>query len=391
MRRLLTPSQGLLGIAIALALQNSAMNLVTVFVPLLLLQNGAGFAEVCLFYIFYNSVGLLLDWPVARWVRSRGARPALIAGFMFSGLHLVLLRVFTLTHAPTAILGAALALAGANTCVWTAQHLHLARALDLNRRGKDLVLMDTMVRVTNLLAPAAGALMAVLGGDGLLLGAAAALTLLAVVPVWRLDRAQLAHTPESGPQAPERPDAVPLRDMAASAGFAVHNSINVTAWPLYLAVVYQGFAEVGGLSSAAAVVSFLVVMLAGGRLDRGRSSRVLLEGTLLCGAFHAARVFADGPVAIAGVTAGSRAAASYQRIAWGGIYYGHAQRLGFRYVVRLELSDDAGGLLVWLVLLAGWLASGSQHIALVLVFLLGALGALCVLAITKDPAGSRRK
>jgi hypothetical protein len=383
LRERVVPRKELIGIASAVAIQSGAMNMVAVFVPLLLLKRGAGFSEVCLFFIAYTAVKFALDMPVAKWIIRSGARPVLMTGFVLSGLHMVLLHLFVINGSTWASYGSALALAGGNTCVWTSQHLHVSRVLDLARKGKDLALMDAMMRVANLLAPAVGGLLAVFGGDGLLLGVATGLTVLSVAPAWSVDK-QVLNTPGGGAPRALAPAHVPWRDLGANLAFNAHNAVNLSLWPLYLAVAFRGFGEVGAITTFAGLVSFVVVMFAGGRTDKGGGRRVLAEGSVLCMLFHLARPLVGDPLTTTLVTAGSRTAASYQRIAWTGIYYTHAQRSGTGYVVRMEMGGDVGGLLIWLMLLAAWALSGREDLALSVTFLFAAIGALCVLVVRKE-------
>ncbi|MFG2472596.1 MFS transporter [Streptomyces canus] len=373
---------GLLGVFVALAVQNGATNLISVFVPLLLMKNGAGFRGVCLFYVVYSLVKLAADYPCARLVVRAGARNSLLAGFVLSSLYVLLLNDRVAGASQWLSYLAAGLLACSNALVWTAQHMHISQALNLRRRGTDIVRMDFLARAGNLLAPVLGSAVVWLAGESTLLVTAAALCALSIVPMWSADRDRPPATAADIPRV--RLSSAPPGDLAANMAFVAHSTVNLTVWPLYLAVVLGGFTEIGVLTTGAGLVSFLVVLVAGRRTDGGRSRRVLWEGSVLSSALHLLRPLATGPVSTALVTACSRTAGSYQRIAWTGIYYGHAQHKGKEYVSALELSGDVGGVLTWLTVLAVWAASASARSALSAVFILGALSAVGVMLVRRE-------
>ncbi len=373
-------SAPLRGLAMALVLRNLALGLVNVFLPLLLLERGAQLWHICLFYIGYALCKLLINYPSIVLVERRHPGFGLGVALLASAVYLMLLEAYVSGAGDWLIVLAPAALAWMNAFLWNSQHIHISRALDVARRGRDMALLNTFTHLALLAAPLIGGILIALVGQQALLYAAIGIIVVAAFPARSARHLPRFPVPSLGDRRP-----APTRDLLANLSFNAHNMVHFLVWPVYLAVVIGEFATIGILTAAAEAVGLMLLMVAGKRGDRGATRRVLVEGTAATTVLHIARLAAvTTPAAIVLIGGAAAAAIGYQQIPWVSTYYAHARRRGAGYVLWMEMAGDIGYVLAWSALLVIALVSATPQAFFAMAFLLAAFFTLGCLLLGKE-------
>jgi MFS family permease len=365
-------------LTIAFGLRAFATSLVNVFLPLLMLQRGASLRQICLFYIAYSAVKLVIEYPsfisIERHSMAFGVSATLVATVGY----LLLLSAYIEGAGRWAILLAPAAQAVMNAYLWNTQHIYLSRTISAPRLARDMARLSVITQMATLTGPPVGGALAELAGQRVLVLTAILVSLVAVLPAWSIHSLPQAHTIERLRLRP-----ILFRDLLANLAFNAQSNFNFFLWPLYLAIVIGQFAGIGIVTAAIDVISLALMLVAGRRSDKGSTHRVLVEGALGSMAGYAMRIFATTTWGIALIGGVSNTAMLYQNVPWTSTYYEHARRLGSRYILWMEFAGDLGYLLVWIVLAAATYTASSSHTFFTEAFLFAAVCCLGCLLINR--------
>lgn len=383
MKRLI--HKDLVSVTQSMLLANAGRTLIEIFVPLLLMRNGFELWHVCLFYVGYAFAKLLVNYPSILLINARGAGVGLTFSYASLGAYLLVLTLYVSDIAAWLIYTAPVFLALTNAFLWNSNHLFISRAMDARRKSRDLAMMDSLRRVTDIATPMIGGFIAAWAGQGWLTVVAMFVVLLAIIPVRHIDKLAGGH------QRVEKVEYnlrhAPRRDLIANFAFNVHVMIGNMLWPIYLAVMLPKFESIGTITTIAAIVTFVFLFSAGKRGDQGKNHRVLLEATALSSAGHLLRFFATTPFSITAITAFYRTALSYQVIPWTSLYYAHTRKRGINYIMSMEIVGDISYVIVWSLLgIVAYATQGMQFFNLA--FIGAALIAWLCLLMTKEKTAS---
>jgi hypothetical protein len=331
----------------ASVLNTIGLSLVAVFLPLLLLNTGLQLHEVALFYVLYAAYKLIINYPATLFINSMGASAGLALGFFSSFLFLVLLTVFLQTQSTLVLYLAPLMMALQNSLLWNSGHLHVSRAMDEARKSQDLATLANLQRAAAVISPLLGGFIAMSLGDYFLTAFASIFTIAAACWSLRIDNS--SHTKEE--EFKYTINSAPARDLAANVGFNISAAVGVLVWPIYLAVFIPNFQTIGVITTVAAAFGVIVLQIIGRRGDKGKSYRVLIEGTAGSSTMHFARILAtSNPITITVITALYDLALDYQTNPWTSHYYSHARRRGINYIMSMEIIGDLSYVLLWSIL-----------------------------------------
>lgn len=370
------PGIHLRNLTITFGFRAFAISIVNVFLPLLMLQRGAGIRQICLFYIAYSVVKLVIEYPTFMSIERRSLVFGVSVTLAATALYLILLFAYIDGAHGWAIALAPAALALVNSYLWNTEHIYLSRAISAPRLARDMARLNVVIRLAMLIGPPVGGAIAAFAGQRILLLAAISISLLAAVPAWRIGSLPRAHVIEK-----LRWHRSLTRDLLANFAFNAHNTFNFYLWPLYLATVIGRFGGIGIVSAVIDVVSLMLILVAGRRSDKGATHRVLFEGIVATMIGYSLRIFATTPLSIALIGGFANAAILYQMVPWTTTYYGHARRLGARYILWMEFAGDLGWLMVWtLLLLFTYVTSSSRtfFIGAVVLAVAGCAGSLLI-------------
>jgi MFS family permease len=323
--------------------------LVIVFIPLLLISRGLKLWQVCAFYVCYAFAKLLVNYPSTLLINKYGARLGLIVGLIATTVFMMLLTWYVANAMIWLLLAMAIAMALQNSFTWNAEHLHISRVMDVARKSRDLAAIESMLRVAGIATPVIGGFIVAFFGQVWLTAIASFLVALAIIPIWHLDKLGGGHVRITDLRYNLR--QAPVRDMIANFGYNAHTLVGIMVWPIYLAVFIPNFRDIGIITSIAALIAVIVLLIAGKRGDNGKSYRVLVEGTAASSGVHIARILASSnPIVITIISALYDVALTYQANPWTSLYYAHSRKGSINYIMSMEIVGDLAYLTLWTLL-----------------------------------------
>lgn len=213
----------LVNITVANTLRHFGGALVEVFVPLLLINHGLSLLEVSAFYLVYATVKLLINYPTMLVTNKYGARASLIAARLtYVGYLLCLVQI--VGGAPTYLAWImACFLSFTNAFQWNAQHVHISRVINMERKGKDIARIDSIDMLAASFAPAVSAATALLLGSSWPLYVAIILIILSIFWLRNIDNEAGGHVREQSVHYGL--GNAPKRDLLANFAFNTHTAI----------------------------------------------------------------------------------------------------------------------------------------------------------------------
>lgn len=376
----LTLQRNLYSVALALSTYSFANALVGVFIPLILLKNGAPLWQIAAFYFVYAVVKLICNYPVVRLIQRFGAHAGLGAGFVCSALQMLGILGYGVVDSPLVLVAAAVMLSLTNSFLWNSQHIYLSRLLDKATRSSSMATITIITQLLGIIAPLIGGLIGLWLGPGWLVGAALVLILAALIPLRHMGK--LGGGTDSTKVVYNLAGA-PKRDIIANFCFNIETAVGTMLWPIYLAVAIKSFRDIGLISMAAAVVTAGIVWYAGHRGDKGHDRSVLRQGVTVSSFTHVLRLFASATPLITAVSCVYQASLAYMSNAWTSTYYEHAKTDGINYIMSMEIACDLANVLLWGTLLVVILVLGSGYL-FGTAFALAAIAAWGVLLIRRQ-------
>lgn len=323
--------------------------LVVVFIPLLLLARGLKLWQVCAFYICYAIAKLSVNYPSTLLINKYGVRMGIIVGLIATTVFMILLTCYISSASLLLLPFMALAMAIQNSFTWNAEHLHISRVMDMERKGRDLATIESLLRAAGIITPLIGGLIVSFFGQAWLTAIASVLVALAIIPVWHLDKLGGGHIRATELKYNLR--QAPVRDMIANFGYNAHTLVGIMVWPVYLAIFIPNFRDIGIITTVASLIAVIVLLVAGRRGDKGKSYQVLVEGTAASSAVHIARILASSnPIIITIISACYDVALTYQQNPWTSLYYTHSRKGGINYIMSMEIVGDLAYLSLWSLL-----------------------------------------
>lgn len=339
----------LVSITISSLIARLGSGLVGIFIPLLLLNKGLELWQVCGFYVLYALSKLFINYPVTKLINRYGARIGLISGYSFMAAFMILLTIYLAGGQYWSLLLMPPLMALQNSFFWNSQHLHISRVMDESRKNRDIAMMANLGRIVGIFAPLIGGSIAILFGPAWLAGVASIIILLAIIPVWQLDKLAGGHKISNNLSYSLK--HAPVRDLIAEFAFSSHTAVGVMVWPIYLAVFIPYFGQIGIIASVATAASVIIVHFMAKRGDKGKSYQLLIEGTAGSSAVHIGRILASSnPVTITIISALYDVALSYQVNPWTSLYYTHTRKKGINYIMSMEIAGDLAYVFLWGVL-----------------------------------------
>lgn len=334
-------------IALALLLNGFAHNMISVFVPFIIISTHGTLLDVARFYLIYAVVKLCINYPAMCFIQRYSASLGLYFGFISGASQLAGLSWYTTSGNTVYLVASAVALALANGFGWNAQHLYLSRTLNSQTRSRNLASIDILGNILGVVGPLIGAAIATLFGAQILLWIAIIIIVCTLLPLRMMHAYEKTH-----PLVTERLTYslahAPWRDTLANFCFNVETAIGQMMWPVYLAIAIGGYNTIGLISAVGLLASLIVVTYAGKRGDSGKTRATLLHGCIASSCAHFIRPLAATPLAIGAVAAFYNCSLRYMGNAWSSLYYAHSRNRGISYIVSMEIACDVAYLAVWL-------------------------------------------
>lgn len=328
----------LINITAANTLMHFGGALIEVFVPLLLITHGLSLLGVSVFYLVYAAVKLAVNYQAMRLTNRFGARLSLIFARMVYILYLLCLVAIVNGHPLWIAWIMAAALAFTNAFQWNAQHAHISRVINMERKGKDIARIDSIDMIAASVAPAVSAVLALLLNQDWPLYVAVASIVVSIYWLRGIDSEAGGHVAESTLRY--NLSHAPKRDLLANFAFNFHTAIGGLVWPMYLAFVLGTVGSIGLVTTIGALGTAIFLLFVGNRNDNVGTSKVLAEGSIATFVAHLMRLLPGTAVVIGAVNIIWMIALRYQLNPWTSTYYAHTREKGFNYILSMEIACD---------------------------------------------------
>ena len=265
----------------SILLHTIARSLVTVFVPVFLLNIGFSLGEVIIYLALYNGIDVPLNF-FARWLTYKiGARKTIILGTLAAVGYFTLL-LFLDTSNWSLLLGVAFAAAVYDTLYWVA---HLYLFIETNKKGSDAGkqtgILYTVRRFGSLVGPIVGALILILANRDVLIAVSIIIFVLSIVPLLKMryvkDKpdTKLLSFREFFKHIRER------KDYASVALYAIHRGAEFSLWPIFIFTVFGSIEAVAAVPIIIAVTTMIFSYFAGQISSHKRGKMIIFGATLI--------------------------------------------------------------------------------------------------------------
>lgn len=369
----------LVNITVANTLRHFGGALIEVFVPLLLLQHGLSLVGVSGFYLLYAVVKLAINYQAMRITNHFGAKPSLIVARLAYVAYLLCL-VGIVGDGPIGLVWVmAGMLALTNAFQWNAQHVHISRVINMERKGKDIARIDSFDMLAASVAPAISAVLALLLGASWPLYVAIISILCSMFWLRSIDQEAGGHQKEE--HISYNLSHAPRRDFIANFAFNIHATIGALVWPMYLAFVLPNIRSIGAVTTIGSLGAAAFLLFVGNRNDTIGTARVLKEGSIATFVAHLLRLLPVSVVAVSIINVVWLIALRYQLNPWTSTYYAHTRERGIGYILSMEIACDLAYLSLFIGVFA-LLSLLGYRVGFAIIFVVAAVVSLICTRIT---------
>jgi MFS family permease len=331
------------------SLGNTAMGLVSVFIPIFLLKNGYSFQSVLVYLLLQQLFATIIQVPAGYLFKYISPHRLLVIGHLFAVGLFIMLATLNSQHWPLAWL--ALWWAGNRTIYWVAFHYVFSMARAHKRANHQIagIIALNMLAVTA--APAIGGLIATHAGINYTYALAIIMFIAAVIPML----AKSGGPPKLTMRMPWYEIRKMRRDAVASgfAGIVVVTELNI--WPMFIYLIVTSYAGIGLLTSAVAVASIAVTLYVG-RHEKKKDGRLYFRrGLAVYGLANVVRTLAQTTLHVFGLNILGGVGRSLYVTPYMNRYYTNSDgehRLGYITVMEAMCSLFAVGFILALMLLS---------------------------------------
>ncbi len=225
-------------------LHATARSMITIFIPILLLQNGFSLQAIVLYYLLYYLFDTPLNFLTGALIRRFGARWVIVLANLFIISYFLL---FNIMESGNLVMLVGLALFGAlyDSLYWVA-HLYLfIKSSHSDKTAEDTGgktgTLYSVKRIATMTGPILGAGILTLGTQTLLFGAGIVLFFLSIIPLLYMN--QLTDKPEARDHFASLRDffrnPVEKNNFLSVGLYSVHQLSELILWPLFIFLIFE--------------------------------------------------------------------------------------------------------------------------------------------------------
>lgn len=272
-----------------------ARSLISIFVPILLLQAGYAVGEVMVYFLIFNAVDIPLNF-LSRWLIKRvGARLVIIMGSLFMLAYFLSLSGLSPEHWGIVVMIAVFA-AAYDALYWVA-HLYYFMVCSKHKQNisRDTSGLFIVQQLAEVLAPAIGAGLIILFGDQVLIYVSAAVVALSIIPLFRI-----RGVPDR-PTAPSQPFRSffgrweVARDYVSTMLYGIHMSAELELFPIFLFLLLGNVESVAAVAVLGAAAMIIFTFFAG-RIQRSHRVYSIIIGSFVAGMLWLLRLGIDDSI-----------------------------------------------------------------------------------------------
>lgn len=327
------------GIYLAYGIDNFAMGLVSIFVPIYLYKMGYPIFVILLYYFMLPINSVIFASLIAKTVARVGVKYSILVSALFKICFLVSLR-FLPDHAWLfAILPTFNVLKTQFASL--SYHLNFVEHSDSEHRGRQVGALQATALFASITAPLIGGLLIAWLGFSWLFATAIVLIFVSSIPILKLKR--VANTVPFNPQGIWKDifkkENKPL--FMSFGGYAVEEWIGFVVWSLFLFIMVQKTEAFGALHTIVTGVTFVVFYVVGKLSDKSDKRHIIKVSNVLYFFGWVARLFADSFTSVIFIDSYKNITGNVLQVPWSAYSYDlAAKRDYFRFIVQREIMFD---------------------------------------------------
>lgn len=277
-----------------------ALRMVAVFTAIYLLQQGYDLEFQALFWAAFFFYKVLFAWPAALIVARVGPKHASFIANVLAAISLVFLP-FTPTYGIWA-LALWCVFQASSTCLYNLSfQVDFSKVKSIDHNGKEIAFMNILEKIASALGPIVGGAVAFVAGPEVVMIVAAALFILAAIPLFLTAEPIKTHQALDFRNFPWRTS---WRGFIAQIAVGFDMFVSGTVWILFIATVIftssgnDIYAKVGLLASVSLIAALVSSYWFGKLIDHRRGFELLKAGTLLNSVTHFMRATVSSPTGV---------------------------------------------------------------------------------------------
>lgn len=268
-------------------LQKMALGLISIFIPIYILQSSLGLSWAFNYLLIQSAAFLLVAFPISYIIARIGFKHSLVVSYFFYLPAILSLRIFELT--PKVVLAAAGLMAMAKAFHWIALHAEFAVDSQSKNRGKQTGRMLGLPRVARALAPAIGGALMAYAGFGALVGVSVFFLGVSALPL-------MASKDHRDPMEYSIRGLIGKKHAILGSLFFLRGIGSATGkylFPIYIFYIAGGSLDAGIVGSLASFGSVVFAVTVGRITDRVDEKKLIIIGTVVSAALFSARALVE--------------------------------------------------------------------------------------------------
>jgi hypothetical protein len=360
--------KGLRGLYLNASLRTFGLSLISIFIPLYILDITGEVSWVFTFYLLYFSVMLIVDYPLA-WLVTK-LKPdfaALISNILLMAF-LIIMQLAE--NNPSLLIYAALISSFRTPLYWLPYHLSFINLGERRKFGGEVSATKILGRVASALAPLIGSLLIKVGGFDLVFQVALLIIFFSVIPLFfdsYNKKEELSPLPKIIGDMFEKEK---IDDTIGFLGEGTEPFIATVFWPLFLYLEVQSYQLVGVITSISLVLSLITLAVMKRYVDQ-REKKFFKVGMIGNIANWIMRIFATTTPHFFMANISHNLLSLFVWMPFNSVFCKKAkEKKVFDYIERRELLIHFSRLMVTVLVALIWKYTRSFY----LIFLVAALG-----------------
>ena len=256
------------------ALRTFALSLISIFIPLYLLNLGYSLVDVLLFYITFCVLHSVFSYFAAKMSLRIGLKHSIAMSMPFLILFYILLYTLTPYNWPLSLL--ALVAAVQNSLFWVAFHMDFTKFSTKKVRGEEFSMLRIITSVLNVIGPMVGAVIISFLSFHYLFIFVSSLLIISLIPLFYSKDIRIRH--EFSLEKMVKTSS--LKNLVVFMGSGAEYGAALVVWPLFIFLIVGTYISLGIITSLATFLSLITVYLVGRLCDRFDRRRILKFGSV---------------------------------------------------------------------------------------------------------------
>lgn len=258
----------------AVALRTFALSLISIFIPLYLLNLGYSLVDVLIFYIIFCVLHSIFSFFAAKLSIRMGLKHSIAMSIPFLILFYILLYTLTTYNWPLSLL--ALVAAVQNSLFWVAFHMDFTKFSARKVRGEEFSMLRLISSALNVIGPLVGAVIISFISFHYLFIFVSSLLIFSLIPLFYSKDTKIKHNFS----VKKMFETSSIKNLIVFMGSGAEYGAALVIWPLFVFLIVGTYLSLGIITSLATFLSLITVYIVGRLCDRFDRRSILKVGSV---------------------------------------------------------------------------------------------------------------